>query len=102
HKRVIMIEGGVADNPHMATYSHWCGAEERFDHNLDVMEVRARLYRAIRPGMWLKNHLAYDPEVSIQQVKLIKAAGGIPEIGIVLPENIQPDTMQRLAAVLAT
>lgn len=102
YKPQIAITGGASENPHLTPFVAWRALEERFDSaNLAHLELHATMMQALRPGGLVKNHLSYDSEYSVETVKRVKAFGGIPEIGIVLPENMKPGTVQAHRAALA-
>lgn len=101
HKPAFAIYGGASENPHLAPYSFARGLEERFDADLSYLAARLPMLQALRPGVRIKNHLCYQQEHAAESVRITKGFGGIPEIGLVLPETITAENMAAVKEALA-
>jgi hypothetical protein len=76
---------------------------ENFADDLGYMLRALPSLRAWLPGWWIKPHTIYQPERVAEHIRLTRAVipDGIPEFGIILPENMTAEQMGDIRDALA-
>ncbi|MFW5923289.1 MAG: TIM-barrel domain-containing protein [Planctomycetota bacterium] len=101
HKDAFLIKSQPR-NPHLANLSPVTGISENFSDDLSHLTRSLPSLKAWMPGWWLKAHCVYQPGQVAEHVRLMRGMDpdGIPEIGIVLPENMPDEKMPELREAL--
>ncbi len=91
HKNAFAI-CGQARNPHSANLNFLAGLPENFSDDLSFLLKALPPLKAWMPDWWIKAHCVYQAERAADHIRLTRALdpNSIPELGIVLPENM-PD-----------
>jgi hypothetical protein len=89
-------------NPHFADLSLVTGISENFSDDLSHLTRSLPSLKAWMPGWWLKAHCIYQPHRVADHIRLMRAMDpdGIPEIGLVLPENMPDETLAEVKKAL--
>lgn len=75
---------------------------ENFSDDLSHLPRLLPSLKAWMPGWWLKAHCIYQPDRVPDHIRLMRAIDpdGIPEIGLVLPENMPDETLAEVKKAL--
>ena len=102
HKPAFAI-CGQARNPHSANLNFLAGIPENFSDDLDFLSEALAPLKAWMPEWWIKAHCVYQPERVAEHIRRTRNLdpNAIPELGLVLPENMADQTLADVKTALA-